>query len=217
MKVLLAAPLLVVALACGAQDEPASGTPTNAATGMKVDLRTTDATFAYVAANEEIKPRALRELYQVFFRPPAARDILAERWAKEESRSAGERPTILPRIAEQARVLLADAGLDGEELVAAPVSEDMVCFALLSGGESCGPGFRHGVAIAGQRRAGRIVLFGLVGDEVKELEIIAGGRAYGARIGENGFACALGEVRQQDIEGARAHLVGGRVETFELR
>ena len=139
MKVLFAVPLLVVALACGAQDEPASGTPTNAATGMKVDLQSTDASFSYVAPNEKIEPRALRELYSVFFRPAAGRDDLAERWAREASRAAGERPTILPRIAEQARVVLADAGFKGEALVAAPVSEDMVCFALLSGSRELRP------------------------------------------------------------------------------
>jgi hypothetical protein len=217
MRVLFAVPLLLVALACGAQDEPASGTPTNSATGMKVDLQTTDTSFSYAAANEDLEPTALRELYSVFFRPAEGRDYLAERWAREASRAAGERPTILPPIAEQARVLLPDAGLDGEALIAAPVSEDMVCFALVSGAESCGPGFRHGVAIAGQRRAGHIVLFGLVGDDVKGLDIIAGGRAHEARIGENGFASVLGEVREEDIDGAKAHLVDGRVESFDFR
>ena len=217
MRLLLAVPLLVVALACGAQDEPASGTPTNAATGMKVDLKTTDTSFSYAAPNEKIEPQALRELYSVFFRPATGRDALAERWARKASSDAGERPTILPRIAEQARVLLADAGFEGEALVAAPVSEDMACFALLSGAESCGAGFRHGVAVAGERRDGRIVLFGLVGDDVKGLDIVAGGREYEARIGENGFTAPLGEVRAEDIEGARVHLVDGRVESFDFR
>ena len=73
------------------------------------------------------------------------------------------------------------------------------------------------MAIAGERRDGRIVLFGLVGDDVKELDIVAGGRACEARIGENGFACPLGEVREEDIEGAGIILVGGRVEFFEFR
>jgi hypothetical protein len=216
MKVLFAVPLLVVALACGAQDEPASGTPTNAATGAKVDLQTADTTFSFFAS-EKVERKALRELYPVFFRPAAPRDGVAERWARKASRSAGSRPTILPRNAEQARVLLADAGLAGDALVAAPVSDDMVCFALLSGGESCAPAFRHGVAIAGERQAGRIVLFGLVGEEVEGLDIVAGGRLFEARIGENGFACVLGEVRQEDVEKARVHLLGGRTETLELR
>jgi hypothetical protein len=217
MRVLFAVPLLLVALACGSQDEPASGTPTNAATGVKVDLQSTDASFSYAAPNEDFEPRALRELYSVFFRPAAGRDALAEGWAREQSRAAGERPTILPRNAEQARVLLPDAGPEGEALVAAPVSEDMVCFALLSGAESCGPGFAHGVAIAGERRANRIVLFGLVGDDVKGLDIIAGGRVYEARIGENGFVGMPGEAREEDIEGARVHLADGRVETLKFR
>jgi hypothetical protein len=52
---------------------------------------------------------------------------------------------------------------------------------------------------------------------VKGLEIIASGRVYEARIGENGFASALGEVREEDIQGARAYLVGGRVESFDFR
>ena len=135
--------------------------------------------------------------------------------AREESSAAASGPDPAADRRTGARPA-ADAGLNGEALVAAPVSEDMVCFARCRAPRAAAPAS----VTAWRSRASAVTGAGAVrlGRRQRERARHRCRRSHvRSAHRRNGFACPLGEVRAEDIEGAGSILVGGRVEFFEFR
>lgn len=168
-----------------------------------------DFSFAIVFATDE-EPAQPHELYGVFSRAGTDRDAPARSWAEGVQANLG--PTVL---VEEARLLLDRAGLAEEDLVGAPTTDGAVCLALLPGGSGgCGKAIEFGLQVNGEQRDGRLLVYGLVADEVQGVEVTASGDRRKARMGENAYACEL--PSDAELDELTLRLAGGAVETVRL-
>ena len=168
-----------------------------------------DFSFGIVALTDEESARP-HTLYGVFSRPASEHDGAARSWA--EGTHAGLGSTLLK---DDARLLLAGAGLEGGDLVGAPTTNSEVCVAILpreSG--SCGKWLDFGLQVNGEQRAGRLLVYGVVADEVQGVEVVASGHRRHARMGENAYACEL--PGGAELEEVILRLADGAVETVQL-
>jgi hypothetical protein len=168
-----------------------------------------DFSFGFVAVTDDESARP-HTLYSVFSRPASERDEPARSWA--EGMHAGLSFTLLK---DDARLLLAGAGLAGGDLVGAPTTDGQVCVAILpreSG--SCGKWLDFGLQVNGEQRAGRLLVYGLVADEVQGVEVVASGDRRSARMGENAYACE--HPGGAELEELTLRLADGAVETVQL-
>jgi hypothetical protein len=154
-----------------------------------------DFSFGFVALADDESARP-HTLYNVFSRPASERDKTAKSWA--DGMHAGLSFTLLK---DDARLLLVGAGLAGGDLVGAPTTDGQVCVAILPGESgSCGKWLDFGLQVNGEQRAGRMLVYGLVADQVQGVEVMASGDRRNARMGENAYACEVpGAAELQEL------------------
>jgi hypothetical protein len=169
-----------------------------------------DFSFGFVVATDDDEGAQPQAVYSVFSREGSESDQPAKSWAE------GEHPGLdLTILKDDARLLLGGAGLDGEDLVGAPTTDGAVCVAIVPGGSgSCGKWMDFGLQVNGEQRDGRMLVYGLVADEVQGVEVVASGHRRHARMGENAYACEL--PGGAELEEVVLRLAGGTVETVRL-
>jgi hypothetical protein len=174
------------------------------------------ATGFVFAQQQGAERRSIREVYSVFFRPASEADRDALSWASRKSvfepgGDAGE------PVDEQARLVLNAVGPRHDDLIAVPTSMGMVCYLLLpSGGGGCGHPVEHGLAIGGEDGNGGDLLYGMVGDAVRDMDAVVAGATYHARMGENAFAFVLPEPGLDKIDKLILHLRDGTIDELAL-
>jgi hypothetical protein len=172
-----------------------------------------DYTSGFVFASDPSEHSDPMSLYGVFSRPAHERDESARVWAA----GIGGSPTIVAPLAHKARLLLEDAGLEGESVVAAPTEDGRVWVSLApSGTGSCGYPTSFGLVINGERRGSRHLVYGLVADEVEGVDLELDGTERAARMGENCFAYGSESSREDMPLRLVLHLEDGSTETIAL-
>jgi hypothetical protein len=168
-----------------------------------------DFSFGFVVVTDD-EPAQPHALYSVFSRAGSERDEPARSWVE------GEHPGLdLTLLKDDARLLLAGAGLDGEDLVGAPTTDGAVCVAIFPDGSgACGKWMEFGLQVNGEQRNGKMFVYGLVADEVQRVEVVASGDRRHARMGENAYACEL--PGGAELEELTLRLADGAVETVQL-
>jgi hypothetical protein len=184
--------------------------------------------------DEERRP--VKELYGVFRRPRNDADLsageLAARWGAldfgdavgDRTRPAGlsaeQRRAVGPGevVQDEGRLLL--AGLGGEEdmLYAAPTRNDHVAHALLpNGGGGCSAAGPDGLHMGWvQTASGSLVVYGLVSDAIETVDVVAGGVAHKARMGENAFGVRFESTTGAELERVVLRRRDGTTNPIEL-
>jgi hypothetical protein len=70
--------------------------------------------------------------------------------------------------------------------------------------------------LAGEREGARSLVYGMIGDGVEAIDIVASGRAVGAQLGDNGFAARLALHSFDDLEAVVLHRRDGTTERIDL-
>jgi hypothetical protein len=182
--------------------------------------------YFFLTESETAQP-AIDDIYRVFARPATNADREAQALARaivdyghvtQRSNppagvSSEEWEKMHPGrvLHDQGRVVLAGLGAEDDKLYAAPTEHGYLCYALLpNGGGACAPPGPYGLALAWTFLPPRsLMLYGLVGDEVARVELIAARKTHSTDAGENAFAVTLDHVRSTEVSELVLHLIDG--------
>ena len=165
-------------------------------------------------ADDGSKRVPLKELYGAFARPqtPAEAEIGARAAAdlpcglppsagKDASPSKHDFPDLGKTEPQGARLLLRDIGRSRYDLVGLATTRGAVALGLFPGGSgSCGLPTVDGLVLAAQSEARGAIVFGLVDDDVKSVDLVIDGASISARLGENGFAQEISNAKGKALD-----------------
>jgi hypothetical protein len=114
---------------------------------------------------------------------------------------SSDMPDFGSEVADKARILLPDFGPQEDSLVAVPSSDRTVSVAVFPhGGRACGHPMDDGLILAAEVGEGNAIVFGLVDDRVRSVDVIVDGQSHRAELGENGFALTLPTTSGKNVE-----------------
>jgi hypothetical protein len=170
-------------------------------------------------------PPTAQELYGVFRRPPWSSDVAAQQLARADALldSVGE-----PGLAGASlgRPLYADTrlivGNVGDGVYALPTTSGAGCVgAVPNGGGGCGGPVQglHGLSVEYDAPSGGLPLrlYGLVGDDVRRVDVVVDGVPRQAELGENGYRIELADAGWNQVSKLVLHLRSGATEAVPLQ
>jgi hypothetical protein len=123
---------------------------------------------------------------------------------------SSDMPDLGSPVADEARILLPDVGRLEESLVAVPSPGGSVSVAVFPhGGRACVHPMDDGLILAAEVGEGNAIVFGMVDDRVRSVDVIVDGQSHRAELGENGFALTLPTAAGKDVEKLVLHHADG--------
>jgi hypothetical protein len=212
---LLAACLVVLAAGCGSD-----GSSSAHSTILKFDATPgTSSVFVLGDRSERVLPT---EIYGVFRRSQREPEgAIAEHASEATEKACGVgseeevRPSLGEPDADTVRRLLRGLGKGQYDLVAMTTEEGAVALALdPNGSTACGQPTKEGLLFAAEHGGRDAIVYGLVGDDVKAVDLMIDGVTRRATLGENGFALDLPNPVGKTLEQVVLHDDGGSTTTF---
>jgi hypothetical protein len=160
------------------------------------------------------QPTPPRDLYAVFRRASNGEDLLVRETARDDSfaDSFGNDPTESalgePMYGETRLV----SGTPGNGLYAYPTTKDAVCVGHMpNGGGACGDPGPHALTVGYDEPADGepFVAYGLVGDDVRSIDLVIDGITHHAEVRENGYMLKVPVSQGAEIEHLILHLSDG--------
>jgi len=162
--------------------------------------------------------RPPRDLYAILRRPRDERD------ARAEAAARGGGPLPLPPghdgvddlgqpVYSETRMAM---GTPDDGFYVVPTTTDKVCWGVFpNGGSGCAGVGQRGLTVAwdDDPAKGRFVVYGLVDDDVRAVDLVIGGVARRARSGENAYLLAVDRAHGGTVEKIVLHLDDGTTET----
>lgn len=207
MRVTAAAALVLVLAACGSYDEEATPAEQRPAESTPVETTEQEGATSYglLRIEHDQERRPADELYRVFRRDRTPDDERAEEQmdlfgAPAKPSEDWKGPDFGLVRPETTRLLLDQVEGKGMGVAAALTTSGAICHLLLpDGGGSCSFPAGEGVEVAAEVGAGRVVIFGLVGDSVTAVDVVVGDVTRRAHLGTNGFAASVaGTLGERD-------------------
>jgi hypothetical protein len=179
--------------------------------------------ITFWGGGESHQPKPVRDLYAVFRRAPQTRDLRTQEIARADAYgdslddgSTGTAPLGTPVYSETRLV----SGTLNHGVYALPTTTQAVCTgALPNGGGSCGEPGPHGLTVAFDDPGHGLPLrlYGLIGDEVRNVDLVAAGATHHAELGENAYGVELRGVRSTQLERLILYLGAGGTDALSLR
>jgi hypothetical protein len=227
---------ILLATGCGAasssksatsdRQQPASPQPaqmTNEPPRTRYSGTRGSGSVVYWGGTDGAPPAPPHELYAVFRRAPGSSDVEVRERARDDAflGSIGDRSpggAILGRpIYNDTRLVF---GGITEGVYALPTTNSAVCLsAFPKGGGVCGLPGPHGLSVGYDDAFDGLPfrLYGVVGDEVRGVDVVLGGVTRQAELGENGFRFELADAGWGQLHNLVLHLRGGATETVPLK
>jgi hypothetical protein len=172
--------------------------------------------------------QSVHDLYGAFRRPGTEADRAAAGSARDLL-EIGDLPEDLPEearkalalgdvIHEDGRLLLSGLGGEQDALFAAPTRTDYVAFTLLphGGGGTTVPMRPDGLILAGASSKAALLVYGLVGDSVVEVDLVVDGATRRASMGENAFGVRIDGATQDQLDEVLLRRADGTTNTLDL-
>lgn len=160
------------------------------------------------------QPRRAQDLYAVFRRTPQSVDLRVRQTATVDMfvGNLGDDPTesvLGEPIYADTRLV---SGAPGNGLYAYPTTKDAVCVGHMpNGGGGCGEPGPHGLTVGYDDPAngGPLVLYGLVGDDVRSIDVVLGGVTRHTELTQNGYILRIPNAAGSSVEHLTLHLRDG--------
>jgi hypothetical protein len=160
------------------------------------------------------EPTSPQDLYAVFRRASNGEDLRVRETATEDSfvDSAGNDPTesaLGEAMYGETRLV---SGTPGNGLYAYPTTKDAVCVGHMpNGGGACGDPGPHGLTVGYDEPADGepFITYGLVGDDVRSIDVVIDGITHHAEVRENGYMLEVPAGRGGQTEHLILHLRDG--------
>jgi hypothetical protein len=217
----LVAGCLILATGCGS-DGSSSDSGKAHSSVLKFDAG--PGTSSVFVLGDRSKRVQAEEIYRVFDRPrQPSEHAIAERASEATEAACGadsvggeeEGPSLGEPQAETVRILLRGVGKPPHDLVAMTTDHGAVALSLdPKSSTACGQPTVDGLLFAAELRKRDAIVYGLVGDDVRAVELVIDGVTRRAKLGENGFALEVSNPVGKTLEQVVLHNKDGSRTTF---